>query len=71
MKLILQIALGVFLGTLASQLIIDNWHVYQESRAQETVARVRAEQEKVRLEQGQRIRDMLLQGLDSNPPADQ
>ena len=67
MKLILQIVLGVFLGTLTSQLVIDSWHSYQENMAKETIMRVRTEQEKVRSEQGDRIRAMLLQGRQSNP----
>ena len=67
MKLILQIALGVFLGTLTSQLFIDRWHSYREAIAKETIEHDQAEQEKVRSEQGERIRAMLLQGRQSNP----
>ncbi len=70
MKLILQIALGVFLGTLTSQLFIDSWHSYQKTIAKETIERNQAEQEKVRSEQGERIRTMLLQGRQSNRPLD-
>jgi hypothetical protein len=67
MKLILQIALGVFLGTLTSQLIVDSWHSYQKTIAKETIVRDQVEQEKVRSEQVERIRAMLLQGRQSNP----
>ncbi len=56
MKLVLQIALGVFLGTLASQLASDGWHAYQESAAKTATEKLRAEQKKVRLEQNERIR---------------
>ena len=68
MKLILQIALGVFLGTLASQLTIDGWHTRQEGIAKEAAEKLRAEQERVRLEQGERIRALLLQGRQGNTP---
>jgi|GEM_PF-5807407 len=34
MKLVLQIALGVFLGTITSQLSIDGWHAHQEACSQ-------------------------------------
>lgn len=62
MRLIFQIAFGVFLGTLASQLVIDSWHAHQKG-----VAKVAAErQEKVRLEQGEHIRALLLQNRQNN-----
>jgi len=61
MKLTLQIALGVFWGTLSSQLIIDTWRSNQTNIAKQKEERVRAEQEKVRQEQGERIRALLLQ----------
>lgn len=66
MKLILQIALGVFLGTLASQLSIDGWHAYQEDITKKATEKLRAEQEKARLKQGERIRALLLQGRQDN-----
>ena len=62
MKLVLQIALGVFLGTLASQFAFDSWRTHQEDIAKETAEKIRAEQKRVRLEQGERIRALLLQG---------
>jgi hypothetical protein len=75
MKLILQIALGVFLGTLASQFTMDSWRSHQESKIKEAAEQLRAKQEKVRLEEGERIRVLLLQGRQNNshdshkPPA--
>jgi hypothetical protein len=75
MKLILQIALGVFLGTLASQFTMDSWRSHQESKIKEAAEQLRAKQEKVRLEEGERIRALLLQGRQNNshdshkPPA--
>jgi len=66
MKLIFQIALGVFLGTLSSQFVFDSWHRYQESIAKETAEKIRAEQEKVRFEQGERVRALILQSRQAN-----
>ena len=68
MKLILQIALGVFLGTLVSQLSIDGWRTHQEDIAKQAAEKLRAEQEKVRTEQGERIRTILMQGRQGNIP---
>ena len=62
MKLILQITLGVFLGTLAAQFTIDSWRTHQQAIVNKTAEKLRADQEKVRLEQGERIRALLLQG---------
>jgi len=67
-KLILQIAIGVFLGTLASQFTHDGWRAYQEGIAKEAAEKQRAEQERVRREQGERIRALLLQGRQGNTP---
>jgi hypothetical protein len=61
MKLVLQIALGVFLGMLSSHLVIDSWHTHQEVIAKEAAEKFRAKQEKVRMEQGDRIRTLLMQ----------
>jgi len=75
MKLIFQIAIGTFLGTLASQFVMETWHTHQESIAKEATEKLRIEQEKVRLEQGSRVRDLILQSRQTNahqsnkPPA--
>ena len=68
MNLILQIALGVFLGTLASHLTLDGWHAYQEGIAKEAAEKLRASQERVRREQGERIRALLMQGRQGQNP---
>ncbi|AEF99071.1 hypothetical protein [Methylomonas methanica] len=62
MKLMLQIAFGVFLGTLGAQIVVDVWHTRQEQRAKQIAEQRIAEQEKVRREQGERIRLLLLKG---------
>jgi hypothetical protein len=61
-KLTLQIAFGVFLGSLASQLVIDGWHSRQEEIAKADMEKLRADQEKIRREQGERVRALLLKG---------
>ena len=66
MKLILQITLGVFMGTLASQFTTNAQHARQENAAKTATEKLLAEQEKVRLEQGERIRSMLLKGHQSD-----
>lgn len=68
MKLILQIAFGVFLGTLASQFTFDSWRTHQESIIKEAGEKLRADQARARLEQGERIRALLLQGRQGNSP---
>lgn len=68
MKLIIQIAIGVFLGTLTSQFAIDTWHKYQENIAKSAADKQQAEQNKARLEQGERIRAMILQSRQGNSP---
>lgn len=67
MKLIIQITLSVFLGTLASQLTFNYWQSRQENVTKEAAEKLRAEQERVRLEQGERIRALLMQNRQANP----
>jgi hypothetical protein len=66
-KLILQITLGVFLGTMAAQLVIDYWHNHQQTLVKADLEKVRSERERVRTEQGERIRNLLLQSRQVNP----
>lgn len=63
MKLVLQIALGVFLGSLASQFTCDAWRVRQENIAKEAEKKLRAERDRVREQQAEKIRALLQQGL--------
>lgn len=65
MKLMLQIAVGVFLGSLASQLAIDAWHGHREAMVNAVEEKRRADREKSRIEQGERIRALLLQGREA------
>lgn len=60
MKLILQIAAGVFLGTFATQLILESWHDFQQEKIRQAEKIQQAQREKQRLEQGERIKAMLL-----------
>lgn len=58
MKLILQIAFGVFLGTLGAQVTTDMWRNHQTELR-------RTEHEKTRLDQAERIRKLF---VDSQKP---
>lgn len=69
MKLILQIAVGVFLGSLGARIVADIWHGRQEQNAKQVAEQRNAEQEKLRREQGERIRSLLLQGRHGHPAA--
>ncbi|MEE9398606.1 MAG: hypothetical protein V3V31_16530 [Methylococcales bacterium] len=62
MKLVLQIAFGVFLGSLGSGLVIDYVQAYQDRIIKEVEATKLAEEKKARREQGRLIREMLLKG---------
>jgi len=64
-KLVLQIALGVFLGALASQLSVDAWraHAHKEEKAAiEAAFRLRAENQN-------RIRALFMQGRQGQMPS--
>ena len=45
MKLVLQIALGVFIGTLLSQLVVDAVKTHREQQAREHFEKMRAERD--------------------------
>jgi hypothetical protein len=60
MKLVIQIAVGVFLGALMSQLFLDQWHSYQAQHAFEAERQRLAIQEKARNERDQRVREVLM-----------
>jgi len=62
MKLVLQIALGVFLGSLASQFTFDAWRVRQESIVKEAEKKLRAEKDRVREQQAEKIRALFMEG---------
>ena len=67
MKFVLQIALGVFLGTLASAATMEVWRQQRESEARHIAENLRAKQELARREQGERIRALLMQGQQHDP----
>jgi hypothetical protein len=70
MKLVLQIATGVFLGALMSQLLLDQWHSYQTQHAVEAERQRLAVQEKARNERDQRVRDVLMGQLQGGKALD-
>jgi len=63
MKLILQIAFGVFLGSLASHFTFDAWRTHQENIAKEAEEKLLAEEEKAREEQAEKVRELFMQNL--------
>lgn len=70
MKLVLQIAMGVFLGALMSQLLLDQWHSYQAQHAVEAELQRLAVQEKARNERDQRVRKVLMGQLQGGKAVD-
>ncbi len=69
MKLVLKIALGVFLGSLASLLLMDAWRDHKADLVKAETEKVLQEQERVGLEQAERIHAILMQGRLANPAA--
>jgi hypothetical protein len=70
MKLVLQIAMGVFLGALMSQLLLDQWHTYQAQHVVEAERQRLAVQEKERNDRGQRVREVLMGQLQGGKAVD-
>ncbi|MDD2768133.1 MAG: hypothetical protein PHT19_05340 [Methylococcus sp.] len=66
MKLALQIALGVFLGTLSSQLAFDAWRSHLEREARAAAEKSEAEKERTRQELSERVRTLLMRGHQEN-----
>ncbi|AAU91073.1 MULTISPECIES: hypothetical protein [Methylococcus] len=62
MKLVLQIAIGVFLGTLTSQSLVEVWRLHQERAARAAAEKIEAEKAKTRHELSERIRTLLMRG---------
>lgn len=71
MKLVMQIALGVFIGSIASQLTLDNWHDYKASKIQAVAEALKAQQEQARKAQGDRIRELILNSRHRKPESGQ
>jgi len=69
-KLIIQIAFGVFLGVLASQLVMDSWRSYHEQHAKEAEREKLAAEERARNEQMQRARELLMRQLQGKAEED-
>ncbi|QJD29120.1 hypothetical protein [Methylococcus geothermalis] len=67
MKLVLQIAIGVFLGTLASQLAVETWRSRQEQAARAASEKIEAEKARTRQELSERIRSLLMRGRGDGP----
>jgi hypothetical protein len=63
LKLVIQIALGVFLGALASEALISTWHSYRDRVATEAESARLAEQEKARIEGITRAQELIAKQL--------
>ncbi len=63
MKLVFQIALGVFIGALASQYAFEQWRSYEAQQAAGLQDKRLIEQQKRRDEQAAKIREMIAKGL--------
>ena len=70
MKLVLQITMGVFLGALMSQLLLDQWHTYQAQHVVEAERQRLAVQEKERNDRDQRVREVLMGQLQGGKAVD-
>ena len=66
MKLFLQITLGVFVGTLGAHIVINRLLTHQENSTKLEFEKQRLEQGKIRVKQGEQIRELLLQSRQSN-----
>lgn len=60
MKLILQIAVAVFLGSFASQYAFEQWRSFNAQQAAELESNKLAEQKRLRDETGTQIRELLM-----------
>lgn len=61
MKLILQIALGVYLGFFASQITLQFWLDYKNAMAKQSEDKYRVDREKIRVEHSEKIRTLILE----------
>lgn len=60
MKLVVQIALGVFLGALASQLVFDAWRSHNEQQAKEVELQKLAAEKDARDERAKQARELIM-----------
>lgn len=66
MKLILQIALGVFLGSVTAQFSMELYRNQQAAITKVQLEKIKAEQEKKRQEQVKLLRNILIQNQHSS-----
>ncbi len=59
MKLVLQIALGVFIGMSASQVLIDAWRTHRQEQLAEAESVKREQLARERQQQAERIRELV------------
>ncbi|MGH8581324.1 MAG: hypothetical protein ACREWG_00750 [Gammaproteobacteria bacterium] len=62
MKLVLQIALGVFIGALAALYMFEQWRSYAVRQTAEIEQTKIAKRSRQRADQGAKIRELLMRG---------
>jgi hypothetical protein len=67
MKLVLQIAFGVFLGTVPALFMVASWWNYNQEQSKAETVRLMDQFEQTRLEQAEKLRSILIQNQKSNP----
>jgi len=70
-KLVIQIALGVFLGALASQLVTDAWRSLNAQQAREAERQKLAAEESAREEQTKRASELIMRQFQGKIQEDQ
>jgi hypothetical protein len=63
MKLVLQVALGVFIGMSASQLLIDAWRTHHQEQVAQAESAKREQVARERQQQAEKIRKLVSEKL--------
>jgi hypothetical protein len=67
MKLVLQIALGVFLGCVPALFMLETWWSYKQEQSKAETTNLLDKMEQNRLEQAEKLRAILNQNHSINP----
>lgn len=67
MKLVLQIAFGVFIGTLAALSIMDVVHSRREAKQTQTAQQQKAEELRLQQEEQAKVREIIQQRAEQQP----
>lgn len=69
-KLVIQIAFGVFLGALAAHLVLESWRLSHEEQAKEAESKKIAAEQKASAERMQEARELILRQLQGKAEED-